>query len=58
MSNLNSQPESSPYDKRASSYEFVEISDSEFQSVSSLVRGRVKLSDVNHVSNFTLEIAT
>ena len=41
----------SPFEKRANSNEFLEISDTEFQSVSSLVRGRVKLSDVNHVSN-------
>ena len=43
--------EMSAYEKRANSNEFIEINDPEFQSVSSLVRGRVKLTDVNHVSN-------
>ena len=43
--------EMSPHEKRANSNEFIEINDPEFQSVSSLVRGRVKLTDVNHVSN-------
>ena len=43
--------EMSPHEKRANSNEFMEINETEFQSVSSLVRGRVKLSDVNHVSN-------
>ncbi|ESP01508.1 hypothetical protein LOTGIDRAFT_238294 [Lottia gigantea] len=34
---------------RSQSKEFVEVSDDEFQSVSELVRGRVKLADVNSV---------
>jgi len=40
---------SSAYDKRCASKHFLEITEDEFNSVSSLVRGRVKLSDVNSV---------
>lgn len=39
----------SAYDKRKSSPEFIEINTDEFMSVSDLVRGRVKLEDLNRV---------
>ncbi|XP_056010311.1 spindle and kinetochore-associated protein 2-like isoform X2 [Ostrea edulis] len=36
-----------PLERRSQSSEFIEVSEEEFESVSSLVRGRVKLSEVN-----------
>ena len=41
----------SPAELRANSKECVEISEEEFQTVSTLVRGRVVLADVNKVRN-------
>ena len=39
-----------PYEKRCSSTELIEVTGAEFESVSSLIRGRVQLSEVNSVS--------
>ena len=43
-------PQLSAHEKRANSKEFIEVTETEFASVSESVRGRVKLADVNHVS--------
>ncbi len=39
----------SPYERRSGQDEVIEIDKDEFESVSSLVRGRVKLTEVNQV---------
>ena len=39
----------SPYARRADSDDLIDIDDDEFQTVSSVIRGRAKLADVNHV---------
>lgn len=44
--------ECSASQRRQNTEEFVEVTNQEFQSVSSLIRGRVKLTDVNSVSTF------
>lgn len=41
--------EESPFSRRAESKEFLEIDEAEFNSVSSMIRGRVKLEEVNRV---------
>lgn len=44
----------SPCELRAGSKEFIEITEDEFQSVSALIRGRVKLADVNKVRHLLM----
>ena len=42
----------SPATKRKNETEFIPLTEEEFNQVSNLVRGRVKLEDVNNVSIF------